>query len=88
MATWRLRGNFKGPKGDAGPAGPQGPKGDKGEAGPQGPAGTPDYSEVFLAAHPVGSLYRTTSDKDPAERWGGTWRMADSVDGFTWERLA
>lgn len=73
---WTKRGNLKGPKGETGPR------------GPAGPSGTPDYSQVFLAAHPVGSLYRTTRAVDLAATYGGTWRQAESVDGLLYERTA
>ena len=29
--------------------------------------------EVFLAVHPVGSIFLSTSDVEPAELYGGTW---------------
>lgn len=30
-------------------------------------------AELFLAAHPVGSVYETASRGNPASEYGGTW---------------
>lgn len=62
-----------------GPQGPQGPKGD-----------TPPLTDVFLAAHPVGSLYWATSDAPgPQQAYGGAWVERPSVlGGRIWERTA
>lgn len=62
-----------------GPQGPQGPKGD-----------TPPLTDVFLAAHPVGSLYWATSDaRSPQYDYGGAWVERPSVlGGRIWERTA
>lgn len=54
--------------------------------GPQGPAAT--TQQVFLAAHPVGSLHMETRGVNPAGAYGGTWEMRDSQNGFVWERTA
>jgi hypothetical protein len=43
---------------------------------------------VFLAAHPVGSLYMESQGKNPGATYGGTWAMRDSQNGFIWERTA
>lgn len=75
-----------GPAGPQGPAGDRGPAGERGPTGPQGPAAT--TQQVFLAAHPVGSLYMETMGVNPAGAYGGTWEMRDSQDGFIWERTA
>lgn len=75
-----------GPAGERGPAGPQGATGERGPAGPQGPAAT--TRQVFLAAHPVGSLYMETRGVSPAGAYGGVWEMRDSQNGFIWERTA
>lgn len=78
-----------GPKGDTGPQGPQGPKGDTGAQGPQGPAGTtPSDSQMFLAAHPVGSIYATSDPTDPGVTYGGTWEPLQSADSFKFMRTA
>ena len=42
----------------------------------------------FLAAHPVGSYYETTSSANPGTTYGGTWSKAPSLDGFKWLRTA
>lgn len=83
---WNSIGALRGPAGPAGERGPAGPKGDVGPAGPQGPAAT--TRQVFLAAHPVGSLYMETRGVSPAGAYGGTWEMRDSINGFLWERTA
>ena len=33
--------------------------------------------EVFLAVHPVGSIFLSTSDVEPAELYGGTWECIE-----------
>lgn len=73
--------NLKGEKGDTGATGPQ---------GPQGPAGTMSTSQIFLAAHPVGSIYESTSSTSPAASYGGTWQEAGrGVDSaYRWLRTA
>lgn len=58
----------------------------RGPQGPQGPKAT--TSEVFLAAHPVGSLYAETTGANPGQTYGGTWSMQPSVDGYLWKREA
>lgn len=92
---WRDVGSLRGPVGERGPAGsqgppgPQGPKGPAGERGPMGPQGpAATTQQVFLAAHPVGSLYMETRGVNPAGAYGGTWEMRDSQNGFIWERTA
>ena len=57
--------------GGVGPTGPQGPQGEPGIQGDQGPAG--DVS----ALHPIGSLFESVIQQDPAESLGfGTWALA------------
>lgn len=72
----------KGDTGDPGSIGPQGPKGDKGDpgdTGPQGPAGADGAGGVTLAQvidalYPVGALYTSTLETNPATLLGrGTW---------------
>lgn len=73
--------NLKGAKGD---------KGDKGDTGPQGPAGTMSASQIFLAAHPVGSIFEWNKNANPGSTYGGTWQEAgrgmDSA--YRWLRTA
>lgn len=84
----------RGYTGATGPAGPKGDKGDTGDTGPQGPAGPPgsavaDPAEVFLAAHPVGSVFETTNQYfSPASSFGGTWARVRGLGAFTWRRTA
>lgn len=62
-------------KGDPGPQGKEGP------VGPQGPAGTPGESggsdlstaDIFLAAHPIGSYFISSTNTDPGKTYGGSW---------------
>lgn len=42
----------------------------------------------FLAAHPVGSVYGSTSPVSPAGTYGGTWQRVPSLGAFKWERTA
>lgn len=42
----------------------------------------------FLAAHPVGSVFESTSAVSPAGSYGGTWRRVPSLGPFRWERTA
>ena len=42
----------------------------------------------FLAAHPVGSVYESTSSVSPAGTYGGTWERVPSLGAFKWERKA
>ena len=73
--------NLKGAKGD---------KGDKGDTGPQGPAGSVSVSQIFLAAHPVGSIFEWNKNSNPGTTYGGTWQEAgrgmDSA--YRWLRTA
>lgn len=73
--------NLKGAKGD---------KGDKGDTGPQGPAGSMSASQIFLAAHPVGSVFEWNKNSNPGATYGGTWQEAgrgmDSA--YRWLRTA
>lgn len=73
--------NLKGAKGD---------KGDKGDIGPQGPAGSVSVSQIFLAAHPVGSIFEWNKISNPGTTYGGTWQEAgrgmDSA--YRWLRTA
>lgn len=57
----------------------------------KGPKGdTPPLEDVFLAAHPVGSLYWAAADApSPEEAYGGTWVERPSLlGGRLWERTA
>lgn len=65
----------------------KGAKGDKGDTGAQGPAGTMSASQIFLAAHPVGSIVQTTKG-NPGSTYGGTWVERPSIGPRTWERTA
>ena len=59
-----------GPMGPAGPAGADGPPGPQGIQGDQGPVG--DISRLY----PIGSVYFSTTQQDPANTLGfGTWEM-------------
>lgn len=42
----------------------------------------------FLAAYPIGSIYKTISHTNPGTTYGGTWVEVDSLDYFTYERTA
>ena len=56
--------------GGVGPTGPQGPQGEPGIQGDQGPAG--DVSRLY----PIGSVYFSTTQQDPADTLGfGVWDM-------------
>ena len=44
-------------------------------------------SEAFLAAHPVGSIFKSTKSQSPA-LYGGTWKQVPSLGSCTWERTA
>lgn len=43
--------------------------------------------EVFLAAHPVGSYFKTASKGDPGEIYGGRWELDPSLGAFHWRRI-
>lgn len=59
-----------------------GPKGDKGETGMS-------VSQAFIAAHPVGSLYWTTSTANPGTTYGGTWKeCGTTLPGHIYQRTA
>lgn len=59
-----------------------GPKGDKGETGMSA-------SQAFIAAHPVGSLYWTTSAANPGTTYGGTWKeCGTTLPGHIYQRTA
>ena len=61
---------------------PQGPKGDKGDNGMS-------VSQAFIAAHPVGSLYWTTSTANPGTTYGGTWKeCGTTLPGHIYQRTA
>jgi hypothetical protein len=73
-----------GAAGATGPTGPQGIKGDTGATGSEGPAGPAGadgsggatLAEVLLAVFPVGCLYTTTVNTNPASLFGfGTWAI-------------
>ncbi len=42
----------------------------------------------FLAAHPVGSVFESTSAVSPVGAYGGTWERVPSLGAFKWERKA
>lgn len=52
--------------------------------GPKGDAATTE--QAFLAAHPVGCVYESTSAASPATTYGGTWTALPSLDGYKWKR--
>lgn len=80
-ATWVYIGSIKGAKGD------KGDKGDTGTQGPQGPAGTtPSTAQMFLAAHPVGSVFESTSATSPGTTYGGTWVYCPGFEFYRWRR--
>lgn len=59
-----------------------GPKGDKGETGMSA-------SQAFIAAHPVGSIYWTTSTTNPGTTYGGTWKECNTIlPGHIYQRTA
>lgn len=60
----------------------------KGERGEPGADGGVSDETIFLAAHPVGSIYMTTKPGDPGSTYGGTWRELPSLGPHTWERTA
>ena len=75
----------KGATGAAGPTGPQGPEGLKGDKGDNGMS----VSQAFIAAHPVGSLYWTTSTANPGTTYGGTWKeCGTTLPGHIYQRTA
>lgn len=60
----------------------------KGERGEPGADGGVSDETIFLAAHPVGSIYMSTEPGDPGSTYGGTWRELPSLGPHTWERTA
>lgn len=42
----------------------------------------------FLAAHPVGSVYESTSSTSPANTYGGTWNYCPGFEFHRWVRTA
>lgn len=60
----------------------------KGERGEPGADGGVSDETIFLAAHPVGSIYMSTKPGDPGSTYGGTWRELPSLGPHTWERTA
>lgn len=60
----------------------------KGERGEPGDDGGVSDETIFLAAHPVGSIYMSTKPGDPGSTYGGTWRELPSLGPYTWERTA
>lgn len=42
----------------------------------------------FLAAHPVGSVYESTSATSPANTYGGTWKYCPGFEFHRWTRTA
>lgn len=83
----------QGPQGEPGPTGPEGlpgptgAQGPKGDTGPQGAQGPMSASQIFLVAHPVGSIVQTTKG-NPGTTYGGTWVERPSLGPRTWERTA
>lgn len=49
---------------------------------------TVSAEEVFLLAHPVGSIFRSTDGQNPGTVHGGTWKQVPSLGACTWERTA
>lgn len=60
----------------------------KGERGEPGADGGVSDETIFLAAHPVGSIYMSTKPGDPGSTYGGTWRELPSLGPYTWERTS
>lgn len=60
----------------------------KGERGEPGADGGVSDETIFLAAHPVGSIYMSTKPGDPGSTYGGTWRELPSLGPHTWERTS
>lgn len=55
----------------------------------KGPKGdTPPLSDVFLTAHPVGTLYwATAGSPSPQQQYGGVWvERPCALGGRLWER--
>ncbi|MGN0076340.1 MAG: hypothetical protein ACI38Z_05130 [Parafannyhessea sp.] len=51
--------------------------------------GTSDGSVAqFLASHPVGCLYLSTSATSPSATYGGSWEERPSLGAHVWERKA
>lgn len=74
---------FSGLVGATGPAGPAGPAGAQGQQGPAGKDGTtPDAKALFLAAHPVGDYWWTSTTVNPQTEYGGKWERVK--DRFVW----
>lgn len=46
-----------------------------------------DEEGAFLAAHPVGCIFRST-DLDNPSKHGGTWKQVPSLGAGAWERTA
>ena len=62
--------------GPTGPTGPGGEQGIQGDLGPTGPTGPPGTSEML---YPVGYLYQSVIEQNPAEVLGfGTWYLMSS----------
>lgn len=64
--AWSKKGNIRGPVGDTGPRGATGATGPRGATGPAA-----STSQVFSAAHPVGSYIET---EGTAPTQGGAWQ--------------
>ncbi|MDY4677583.1 MAG: head fiber protein [Bifidobacterium tsurumiense] len=45
-------------------------------------------SAGFLAANPIGTLYRSTKHVNPGTKYGGTWVERTTKEGYLYERLA
>ena len=81
-----------GPTGPTGPIGPQGIPGVDGATGPKGDDGLPGDS----AAMPIGTVYISTVNENPAvQLGGGTWTLMESGEFSTvsptcylWQRVS
>ena len=52
------------------------------------PADMLAVSAGFLAAHPVGCYYYTSSTANPGQSYGGTWAQVTTSDPIIWHRTA